>query len=109
MNPVRNLTEDDVNPHELYDTPIQPLPREPIEIIYDSGASITMLPADFHESWTNLRPSLHTISGCFAAEGTHSDILIGEFHGILQLLCDTQFLMAGNKYISDLRKPTTTI
>ena len=127
---VLHLTEDDVNPHELYDTPIQPLPREPIEIIYDSGASITMLPADFHESWTNLRPSLHTISGCFAAEGTHSDILIGEFHGILQLdngetirliipeavalppstsktylLCDTQFLMAGNKYISDLRKP----
>ena len=90
-----------------------------------------MLPIDYLlPAWKGLRPCLHKITGCFAKEGSHMDLQIGEFHGLIQLdnkemirmiipeaiaippetsatylLSDTQFLLAGNSYHSDLRQP----
>jgi hypothetical protein len=107
-----------------------PLPAQPITVIYDSGASITMLPGAFANSWRNLRPSLMKLSGAFATENQlQSNLCVGEFHAELTLddgekiraifpeavslppehttylLRDTQYLLAGHTYTSDLRKP----
>jgi hypothetical protein len=125
-----NLTIDDINPHDLYQNQDTPLQKQPIDLLYDTGASITMLPLDYAPAWRNLRPCLHQLTGCFASEGTQNDLQIGEFHGLLKLdndevvriiipeaialppdtsttylLSDTQFLLAGNQYKSDLREP----
>ncbi len=79
---------------------------------------------------TSFRPSLHTISGCFTQDAPVSEFMVGEFHAQLtldngetvrlifpeslamhttttnaSLLSDTQFLMAGHSYISDLKAP----
>jgi hypothetical protein len=89
-----------------------------------------MLPLDYSPAWRNLRPCLHQLTGCFGKEGTQDDLQIGEYHGLLKLdtdeiirvvipeaialpadtsstylLSDTQFLLAGNHYNSDLREP----
>ena len=69
------------------------------------------------------------ISGCFSEEGTLNEVWVGEFHALLTLddgetirviipeavalpeehtsylFCDSQFLLAGHTYHSDLRKP----
>jgi hypothetical protein len=69
------------------------------------------------------------ISGCFSEEDTLNEVWVGEFHALLRLhdgeqirvvipkavalpekhtthlLCDSQILLAGNKYISNLRQP----
>ncbi len=88
-----------------------------------------MLPLDYAPACRDLRPCLHQLSGCFVKEDTQEDLQIGEFHGLVKLdndemvriiipeaiallpgtsttylLSDTQFLLAGNEYISDLRK-----
>jgi hypothetical protein len=126
---VQTLTLDDLNPHGIYSNPDKPLPPKEITVLYDSGASITMLPGGFTDSWRNLRPNLMSLSGTFAEEETQTNIQIGEFHAQMTLdsgetirfvipeavclsnnsttylLCDTQFLLAGHSYISDLRKP----
>jgi hypothetical protein len=127
---VQTLTIDDINPHDLYPHQDKPLKSGPIDLLYDTGASITMLPLDYAPAWRNLRPCLHQLTGCFGKEGTQSDLQIGEFHGLLKLdsdevirvvipeaialpadtsstylLSDTQFLLAGNHYNSDLREP----
>ncbi len=52
---VQTLTLDDLNPHGLYPNPDKPLPPQAITVLYDSGASITMLPGGFTDSWRNLR------------------------------------------------------
>jgi hypothetical protein len=36
-----------------------------IEVIMDTGATFSMLPGHFEFAWTNLKPCLHTIKGCF--------------------------------------------
>ena len=89
-----------------------------------------MLPLDYEPAWRNLRPCLHQLTGCFSKEGTQDNLQIGVFHGLLKLdneevvriiipeaialppgtsttylLSDTQFLLAGNHYKSDLKKP----
>ena len=127
---VQTLTLDDINPHDLYTHQDQPLINGPIDMLYDTGASITMLPLDYTPAWRNLRPCLHQLTGCFGKEGTQDDLQIGEFHGLLKLdsdevirvvipeaialpadtsstylLSDTQFLLAGYQYKSDLREP----
>ena len=128
---VQLLTLDDINPHGLYPNQTEPATKQPIDLLYDTGASITMLPLDYAPAWRNLRPCLHQLTGCFATEGTHHNLQIGEFHGLLKLdsdemvrivipeaialppetsttylLSDTQFLQAGNNYVSDLKKPS---
>jgi hypothetical protein len=124
------LTLDDLNPHSLYSNPDRPIGPQPLDVLYDSGASVTMFPLDHTDSWRNLRPSLHTISGCFTQDAPVTDFMVGEFHAQLtlddgetvrlifpeslaipttsanaSLLSDTQFLLAGHSYVSDLRTP----
>jgi hypothetical protein len=113
----------------LYQSPDKPLQNQPISIIYDTGAAISMLPADCTHAWRNLRECLHTLTGCFAGH-SESNLMIGEFHGILTLdnnetirviipeciqiptglsntylLSDSAFLMAGHTYVSHLSTP----
>ena len=117
------LTLDDLNPHSLYPNPDRPLCPQSHSVLYDSGASVTMFPLDYTESWRNLRPSIHTISGCFTQDEPVKDFMVGEFHAQLtlddgetvrlifpeslalptasanaSLLSDTQFLMTGHSY-----------
>jgi hypothetical protein len=68
----------------LYQSPDKPIQNQPISIIYDTGAAISMLPADCAHAWRNLRECLHTLTGCFAGH-SESNLMIGEFHGILTL------------------------
>ena len=100
-----------------------------MDIIYDTGAAISMMPAQYTHAWTNSRPCLHTLTGCFNGQ-SESNLMIGEFHALLtldsgeikriiipecvqipegmsstNLLADTAFLMAGHKYVSDLQHP----
>jgi hypothetical protein len=68
--------------HGLYDNPDKPFRNEPIQVIYDTGASTSMLPAEYTLPWANLRECLHTLTGCFSGH-TEKNLMIGEFHGIL--------------------------
>jgi hypothetical protein len=71
--------------HLLYENPNTPSLPQTIEVLHDTGASISMLPADFSSSsWTNIRPSLHRLSGCFKG-GEQQDNEIGEFHALITL------------------------
>jgi hypothetical protein len=107
-------------------------PRTPpthIDVLFDTGASITMLPGQFTFAWTNVRPSFNTIRGCFKGNDTH-DSQIGEFHALLTLssteairvviteaillppevannylLANIPFLMAEHQVHCDLHKP----
>jgi hypothetical protein len=113
----------------LYNNPEQIIKSQPLNIIYDTGAAISMLPADYAHAWTNLRQCLHTLTGCFSGH-SESNLMIGEFHGIITLdsqetirviipeciqipqglsntylLSDSAFLMAGHAYVSHLSKP----
>jgi hypothetical protein len=44
---VQTLTLDEINPHDLYPNQNTPMTTQPIDILYDTGASITMLPLDY--------------------------------------------------------------
>jgi hypothetical protein len=115
--------------YSLYKNPDKLSQPRPIDIIYDTGAAISMMPAECHYAWTNLRECLHVLTGCFSGQ-TESNLQIGEFHGIITLdsgetrraiipeciqippgmsntylLADTAFLMAGHKYTSHLSAP----
>jgi hypothetical protein len=113
--------------HYLYSNPDKPPTPQVLDLIYDTGASILMMPAAYTYAWKNLRPCLHTLTeGCFAGQ-EESNLQIGEFHGIItldtgetrraiipecvqtpmgvsktNLLADTAYLMAGHKYLSHL-------
>ncbi len=88
-----------------------------------------MLPGAFADSGRNLRPSLMQLSGAFVTENQlQTNLSVGELRAELTqddgekiraifpeavslppghntyLLCDTQYLLAGHTYISDLRK-----
>jgi hypothetical protein len=126
-NHVQQVTID--TDHGLYDNPDKPYRNEPIQVIYDTGASISMLPAEYTYSWTNLRECLHTLTGCFSGQ-TEKNLMIGQFHGVLTmdsgeavkviipeciqippglsntyLLSDSAYLLAGHQYVSHLSKP----
>jgi hypothetical protein len=124
---TNNVQEVQMDPdHYLYDNPDKPPAPHVLDLIYDTGASISMMPAEYSYAWKNLRDCLHTLTGCFAGQ-EESNLQIGEFHGIItldsgetrrviipecvqtpkgvsntNLLADTAFLMAGHKYISHL-------
>ena len=95
----------------------------------DTGAALSMFTGSVTSAWTNLRPCLNSISGCFSGE-RHSDLQMGQFHAIMTLdsgeavrvvvpesvfiptglshsclLANTPFLMAGHQYINDLYSP----
>ena len=115
--------------YSLYPNPDKPAYNQPINIIYDTGAAISMLPAECTHAWKNLRECLHTLTGCFAGR-SETNLNIGEFHGIVTLdseetvriiipeciqippglsntylLSNAAFLMAGHKYVSHLSQP----
>jgi hypothetical protein len=102
-----------------------------IEVIMDTGATFSMLPGHFHFAWSNLRPCLHVIEGCFKGSSTSDETQIGEFHALLTLnsgetrrvvvpqaiaihpkvannylLATTPFLIAQHRYTCTLPKPT---
>ncbi len=68
--------------HLLYENPLPPVTTQTIEFLHDTGASISMLPAQFTFSWTNVHPCLHRISGCFKG-GEQDNNEIGEFHALV--------------------------
>jgi hypothetical protein len=70
--------------HLLYENPQPTSLPQTIEVLHDTGASISMLPADFSSAWTNVRPSLHRLSGCLKG-GEQQDNEIGEFHALITL------------------------
>ncbi len=45
----------------------------------DTGATFTMLPRQFDFAWTDLKPCLYTVEGCFKGSGTNDETEIGEF------------------------------
>ena len=51
---VQTLTLDDITPYDLYENQDIPLTTQPIELLYDTGASITMLPLEYSPTWRNL-------------------------------------------------------
>ena len=57
---------------------------EVIQVIMDTGAALSMFTGSVTSAWTNLRPCLYSISGCFSGE-RHSDLQMGQFHGIVTL------------------------
>ncbi len=115
--------------HSLYENQDKPVKTQQIGILHDTGASITMLPSDFEFAWTNVRDSLHIISGCLM--GTAEKYTqIGEFRALITLdrgetkraiipeailvpstrtntylLAHAPLLMAGHEYIPNLYKP----
>ena len=82
---VQELTLEDINPHGLYANPIKPLAPSKVDIIFDTGASVSQLPAEYSSSWRNLRSTCLQLSGAFANDTVHSDLQIGEFHAELEL------------------------
>jgi hypothetical protein len=126
QNNVQNI---DITEDYLYPNPDKPRATEPIEIIMDTGAAMTMFPDTYPYAWRNLRPCMYSISGCFKGD-KHSDLNIGEFHGIMtvdsgeairvvvpesvqlptqishsRLLANTPFLLAGHQYLNNLYAP----
>jgi hypothetical protein len=102
---------------------------EVLQVIMDNGAALSMFTGSVTKAWTNLRPCLYSISGCFNGE-RHNDLQMGQFRGIVTLdsgeavrivvpesvfiptglshsclLANTPFLMAGHQYINDLYSP----
>jgi hypothetical protein len=88
-----------------------------------------MLSAECTHAWINVRECLHTLTGCFAGH-SETNLMIGEFHGILTLdsqetiriiipeciqippglsntylISNSAFLLAGHNYISHLSQP----
>jgi hypothetical protein len=70
--------------YSLYPSQDKPIQNQTINIIYDTGAAISMLPAEYTHAWTNVRECLHTLTGCFAGH-SETNLMIGEFHGIMTL------------------------
>ncbi len=127
---VNNVQEMNLDTdHSLYANPDRTIQPQSIDLIYDTGAAISMMPAQYHYAWRNLRDCLHSLAGCFTRQ-TESHLQIGEFHGIITLdsgearrviipeciqiqpglsntylLADTAFLMAGHTYVSHLSSP----
>ncbi len=81
--------------HSLYENQDKHVQTQQIDILHDTGASITMLPSDFEFTWTNVRDSLHTISGCL--KGTAEKYTqIGEFHALITLKSEVNELILAN-------------
>ncbi len=99
------------------------------DILYDTGAGLTMISGTYPWAWTNLHDCMYALGGCFVGI-TYPNLQIGEYHGIMtldsgesvrviipeavqipigtahsNLLANTAFLLAGHKFISDLRQP----
>jgi hypothetical protein len=115
--------------YNLYENPTKRITTTTQEILFDTGAGLTMISGQYDWTWTNLRDCMYAIGGCFVGL-TYSNLKIGEYHCIMtldsnemvritipeavqlppgaahnNLLANTAFLLAGHKYISDLYQP----
>ncbi len=118
-----------ISEYRLYDNLDKHISDQPIELLFDTGASLNMISAMPHWAWTNLRECMYNVSGCFLGS-SYPNLQMGEYHGIVtldsgetvrmiipeavqlptelsrsNLLANTAYLMAGHAYISDLYKP----
>ena len=100
-----------------------------IDVIYDTGAAITMFPLGDRQAWDNLRPCLHHLKGAMGG-ASKGGLMIGDYNAIGQLdsdevvhflfpesvatppelgganlMSDVQFLQAGHQYVSSLESP----
>ncbi len=57
-----------------------------IDVVFDTGATFSMLPGLFEFAWTELKPCLHTIEGCFKGVGTDKETQMSEFHALFNLV-----------------------
>jgi hypothetical protein len=115
--------------YSLYENPETYSTTQPIPLIYDTGAAISMLSSEPSWAWTNLRDCMFNLGGCFSGP-TVQNLQMGEYHGVMtldsgetvrviipeavqvpaklshsNLLANTPYLMAGHKFHSDLHKP----
>jgi hypothetical protein len=115
--------------YSLYENPETYSTTQPIPLIYDTGAAISMLSSEPSWAWTNLRDCMFNLGGCFTGP-TVQNLQMGEYHGVMtldsgetvrtiipeavqvpaklshsNLLANTPYLMAGHKFQSDLHKP----
>jgi hypothetical protein len=67
---VQELTLDDINPHGLYANPVKPLSNVSVDIIFDTGACVNQLPAEYTQPWCNLRSTCLTLTGAFTNDCT---------------------------------------
>ena len=126
---VTNVSMETIK-EETYENPDLKIDRKrQIEVIYDTGAAMTQLPLEYEGSWTDLRPCMHRVSGCYDATPT-GGLQIGTFHAKIKLdnaeeahiifpealampasvsttylISDTQFLLAEHEYVSHLMYP----
>ena len=68
----------------------QSIETHQIEVIMDTGATFSMLPGRFEFAWTDLKPCLHTIEGCFKGGSTNDQTQMGEFHALTTLSTQTK-------------------
>ncbi len=112
----------------LYENQDQPITEQPIPILFDTGAALTMISSHSPTAWCNLRECMFNISGCFKGL-SFPDLQMGEYHGVMtldsgetvhiiipeaiqlpaklshsNLLANTAYPMAGHNYVSDLYK-----
>jgi hypothetical protein len=60
---VNNVQEINIHTdHSLYANPDRPVAPQSIDLIYDTGAALSMMPAQYSYAWRNLRPCLHTLA-----------------------------------------------
>jgi hypothetical protein len=79
---TNNAQEYDIqSSYNLYEQQDRRLVTTQIEIIYDTGAALSMITGDPGWAWTNLRECMYQIGGCFAGI-TYPNLQMGEFHGI---------------------------
>jgi hypothetical protein len=48
--------------HSLYPNQDRPTANQQMDIIYDTGAAISMMPAQYTHAWKNSRPCLYTLT-----------------------------------------------
>ncbi len=65
----------------------------PIDVIFDTGAAITMLPREYTDSWTNLRPCLHKITGCFNGVEQDNNYIYRQIHSLNRYFVCRYYLM----------------
>ncbi len=66
------------NRQELHlETPLAHAP-EVLHVIMDTGADLSVFTGSVTSAWTNLRPCLYSVTGCFRGE-RHNDLQIGQF------------------------------
>ena len=71
--PIPRVYTNNTQTYDL-DDDSEPFPHKSIqtyqmEVIMDTGATFTMLPGQYDFAWTNKKPCVHTIEGCFKGGG----------------------------------------